>query len=179
MFLFFVILGLHLWHMEVHRLEVELELLLLAYATAIAISDPSHIWDLHQSLQQCWMLNPLNKARDWTCILMDASQIHFHWSTTGTPGGTLNWVLSPILNNLKIGFKRSARIIIRLPCLFLSLGSSSQTTSYPISDNSFELFMLCGWFRAFLASPWKVEYLGLLTMPSRYILERGGKEAHG
>ena len=29
-------LGLHLWHTEVPRLGVELELLLLAYSTAIA-----------------------------------------------------------------------------------------------------------------------------------------------
>ena len=36
----FVFLGLHLRHMEVPRLEVYLELLLPAYATATAMSDP-------------------------------------------------------------------------------------------------------------------------------------------
>ena len=44
-----------------------------AYATATL--DPSHICDLHRGLQpmsQQWqILNPLNKARDQTCILMD------------------------------------------------------------------------------------------------------------
>ena len=35
--------------------------------------------------RQCWMLNPLCKARDGTCILMDTNQIHFHWATMGTP----------------------------------------------------------------------------------------------
>ena len=31
------------------------------------------------------VLNPLSEARYWTCILMDTSQIHFHWATMGTP----------------------------------------------------------------------------------------------
>ena len=39
---------------------------------------------LHHSSQQCWIFNPLSEARDRTYILMDASQIHVHWATTGT-----------------------------------------------------------------------------------------------
>ena len=35
-----VFLGLHLWHMEVPRLGVELELKPLPYATATAMPDP-------------------------------------------------------------------------------------------------------------------------------------------
>ena len=31
------------------------------------------------------ILNLLSKARDWTWVLMDPSQIHFHWAATGTP----------------------------------------------------------------------------------------------
>ena len=42
-------LGLHLWHMEVPKLWVELELLQLASTTARATQDPSHICDLHHS----------------------------------------------------------------------------------------------------------------------------------
>ena len=38
---FFVFLGPHMKHMEVPRLGVELELWLLAYATATAMQDPS------------------------------------------------------------------------------------------------------------------------------------------
>ena len=38
-------------------------------------ADPSHI---HHSSQQPWILNPLSKARDRTCLLIDTSQIHFH-----------------------------------------------------------------------------------------------------
>ena len=56
-----------------------------AYTTAIATQDPSHIFDLHHSSQQCHILNSLSKARNRTCILMDTSQIHFHWAMTGTP----------------------------------------------------------------------------------------------
>ena len=40
------ILRLHLWHMKVPRLGVELELQLLAYATTTAMQDLSHICKL-------------------------------------------------------------------------------------------------------------------------------------
>ena len=39
----------------------------------------------HHNSQQCQILNPLSKARDRTCVVMDASQIHFHLGTVGTP----------------------------------------------------------------------------------------------
>ena len=47
---FFFFLGLHLQHMEVPGLGVKLEPQLPAYTTAMAITDPSHICDLHLSL---------------------------------------------------------------------------------------------------------------------------------
>ena len=43
-----------------------------AYAITTAKSDPSHICDLHHSLWQHWILNPLSEARDRTCILTGA-----------------------------------------------------------------------------------------------------------
>ena len=61
--------------MEVPKLGVELELQLLAYTTAAATRDLSCICDLHHSSWQCWILNPLSKARDRTCILMDTSWV--------------------------------------------------------------------------------------------------------
>ena len=63
-FVFF--LGLHLWHTEVPRLGLELELQLPAYptATATTMQDPSCICELCCSLQQHWILKPLSKARD-------------------------------------------------------------------------------------------------------------------
>ena len=45
----FGFLGLHLQHMEVPRLEVESELQLLAYTTATARQDLSHVYDLRHS----------------------------------------------------------------------------------------------------------------------------------
>ena len=38
----------------------------LAYATATAMSDPSHVCDLHYSSRQCQILNPLSEAKDRT-----------------------------------------------------------------------------------------------------------------
>ena len=64
--------------MEVARLGVELELQLPAYATATyATYTTAH--------SNTGILNSLSEARDWTCILMDGSQIHFRWAMTGTP----------------------------------------------------------------------------------------------
>ena len=62
----FVFLGSHLWHMEVPRLEVESELLPLAYTTATATPDPGLICNQHHSSQQSQMLNQLSEARDQT-----------------------------------------------------------------------------------------------------------------
>ena len=64
----FSFLGPHMWHMEVPRLGVE-------SATATATSDLSHICDLHCSLHQCRILNPLSRDRDWNHILMDTSRV--------------------------------------------------------------------------------------------------------
>ena len=47
--------------------------------------DLSCVCDLHHSLQQCQILNPLSEARDRICNLTVPSQIRFHWATTGTP----------------------------------------------------------------------------------------------
>ena len=65
--------------MEVPRLGGQSELQLLAYTTATVTAtwDPSHVCDLHHSSEQGWILNPLNRAKDQTCVLMDASQIRF------------------------------------------------------------------------------------------------------
>ena len=54
--------------MEVLWLGVKSELLLLAYTTATAVLDLSRICDVSRSLWQLWILNPLSKATDCTCI---------------------------------------------------------------------------------------------------------------
>ena len=71
--------------MEVPTLEVESELQLPADTTATAAQDLSRVCDLHHSSRQCQVPDPLSKARNQTCILMDASWIHFHCATMGTP----------------------------------------------------------------------------------------------
>ena len=60
--------------MEVPRLRVKSELWLPAYATATAMTDPSHICDLHHSSWQHQMLNPLSEVRDQARNLMVPSQ---------------------------------------------------------------------------------------------------------
>ena len=64
-FISFFFLGLHLWHIEVPRLGVELEPQLPAYTTATAMPDPSLV------------INPLSEARDQTCILMDTGWVRY------------------------------------------------------------------------------------------------------
>ena len=82
-FVFWSFLGLYPRHMDVPRLGVKSELQLPAYSTATATAtatatwDLSHICDLHHSSWQCWILNPLSRARDRIRNLMVPSQIRF------------------------------------------------------------------------------------------------------
>ena len=80
--------------MEVPRLGVELEWQPLAYTTATPMPDQSCTCDLHHSSWPCWILNPLNEARDRTCLLMVTSQICFHCATMETPGFVFFFFLS-------------------------------------------------------------------------------------
>ena len=81
LFIYFCFSGPHLLHMEVSSLGVELELQLLAYATATPMQDPSHICDLPHSSWQCQKLNPLSESRDQTHNLMVTSWICFRCAT--------------------------------------------------------------------------------------------------
>ena len=93
----FSFLGLHPWPLEIPRLGVTLELQLLAYITATATWDSSHVCDLHHSSRQCRILNPLIEARDRNRNLMVPSQIRFRFATMGTPAGAI-----AINNNFKV-----------------------------------------------------------------------------
>ena len=68
-FFSFIFLGLHTWHMEGPRREVDSDI------TATATRDLSHVHDLHHSSWQHQILNPWSEARDGSHILMDASRI--------------------------------------------------------------------------------------------------------
>ena len=76
-FIYFVLVfsGPHLQHPEVPRLGVESESQLPASTTATATRDLSHIQNLHHSSWQRHILNPLNEARDPTCVRMDTGQV--------------------------------------------------------------------------------------------------------
>ena len=63
-FYFILFFKASLWQTEVLRLGAELELPLPVYTTATGTPDLSHIRDLHYSLWQPQMRNPLNEARD-------------------------------------------------------------------------------------------------------------------
>ena len=76
-FFSFFFLGLLLWHMEIPRLGVELELQPLAYTTAIAMRDPSRICDLYHNSQQLWIL--------------------IHWLRPGIESAT-SWILVGYVN---------------------------------------------------------------------------------
>ena len=67
-------------------LGTELELKLLAYATATAMQDLSQVFDLHHSSWQHRIPNSLSEARDGTCILMDASRVLNPLSRNGNSG---------------------------------------------------------------------------------------------
>ena len=69
---FFFPKGPYLEHMEVPRLGVESELQLQAY-------------------------DPLSRARDWTLVLMDTSQVCYHRATMGTPLMSFNAIISYIV----------------------------------------------------------------------------------
>ena len=80
LFFFFCFWGPHSQHVEFPRLRVQSELQLPAYITATATPDPSWICDLHHSLWQCGILNPLSEARDQTFVLMDNIWVYHHES---------------------------------------------------------------------------------------------------
>ena len=95
------------------QVGIKLELHLLVYATAVEMTDLSHIHNLCCSLWQWQILNPLNKARDWTCILMDT-----------------NWVLNPLSHNWNSYFW------ILLEIKSLSLISIKKVASYTVLINN-------------------------------------------
>ena len=73
--------------MEIPRLGVELELQLLAYATAIATQGLG----LSNSGWQCWILNLLSKARDWTWVLMGSLLLSLDGNSLGTNLLSIYW----------------------------------------------------------------------------------------
>jgi len=90
--------------MEVPRLGVALE---CSYTTAMALPDRSSICDLHRSLRQHRIFNPLTEARDRTCVLMDAS-----------------WVLHPLSHSWSSGLVVFCLFVCFVFCLFRAVSSA-------------------------------------------------------
>ena len=63
--------------MEVPRLGVESKLQVMAYATATATQDTSHVYKLYHSSQHHQILNMLREAGDQTCIHTGTSQVRY------------------------------------------------------------------------------------------------------
>ena len=134
------------------RLGVESELQLLAYNTAIAMQDLSHVCDLHHSSQQHCILNPLSKAKDQTHNLMVTSQIqiHFHCATMGTP---LTPTLKKTKNKTNKKNPQDSRLV-NLDCILINK-QIQRNPEYCHSFNpnacvSFLLSSLCAMLSCFL-----------------------------
>ena len=114
---------------QARGLGVELELQMLAYAAATAMWDPSYVCDPHHRSWQPWILNPLCKGRDWTCNLMDTSQVHnpmshnknslFHWS----------WSVSLLKRLVSLLLHYILPIILEVVCL--------------VQENELPRYLLC------------------------------------
>ena len=141
---FSVFSGPHPQQIEVPRLGVQSELHLPAYITATAMPDLNHIYNLHHSSRQHWILNPLTErgqGLNGTCVLMDVSWIHFCWAMTGSQkqqqqqqqqqqnNKTFPW--KPLGS---LGLLREPRVLLAWPC--------SKHFSAPNSDISICLVSL-------------------------------------
>ena len=91
---------------------------------------PNHICDFYHSSQQCQILNPLNEARDCTCILLDTSWVCnplLGMPSSGSFTSSLpNWMhfvsftyMIAVSRSFKTLLNRSGKC--RNPCLFLNL----------------------------------------------------------
>ena len=62
--------------------------------------------DLHHGSQQCWVLNPLNEARDGTHVLMDTSQIRYPLSHNGNPRRQLSFLSFLLFFGYTLGLRK-------------------------------------------------------------------------
>ena len=94
-----------------------------AYATAMVTPDPSCICNLHLFLWQCWMLNPLSKARDHITSSQRQRQ-----------------VLSPLSqNNSLIASLWVARENVLFP-LWVCLSFSEKSSNFLLKEVTFKHF---------------------------------------
>ena len=82
--------------------EVQLELQPLACAIATATPHLSRICDRHHSPQPSQIPNPLSKARDGTCVLMDTIGSVNGWAKTGSPFFFFSFFLGPHPQHMEV-----------------------------------------------------------------------------
>ena len=58
--------------------------------------DLSHICDLNHSLWKCQILKIFSETRYQTHVLMNTSQVHYHWAMLGTPGYYFSYLHSSL-----------------------------------------------------------------------------------
>ena len=116
-----------------------------------AMPDLSRICHLHHSSRQHQILNQLRKARDGTRVLMDTSQICFHWARMGTPTEFLldandaKWILAtyshlndlghPLINRWKDSFIQTITlysICVRHYLRWQGRKEESETKTFPV-----------------------------------------------
>ena len=151
--------------MEVPRLGVESELQLLAYTIGTGMQDPSHIFDLHHSSQQCQIFNPLNETRDQTHNLMVPSQIRFHFTMTWSSHmfffflNILSFFFLFLATPLHMEFQgRSStiRFLTHWAGPGIKLASQcSKDTCCATAETPMLLLWLLFWLNSFLRIPWK------------------------
>ena len=91
-------------------------------------------------------IHPLSEARDQTCVLMDASQIRFHWTMTETPQQVFFFLLYSMVTQLHIHVHILFSHIIMLHHKWLDIApSATQQDLIAIMDN-FKLFTPCEYF---------------------------------
>ena len=80
---------------------------------------------LHHSSRQRWILNPLSKARDQTCFLVDTSQIRFHGAMTGAPftpfPGFIVLQSMSVMSHFSMGDKLAGSFMSHGPCQHVHL----------------------------------------------------------
>ena len=95
LFTYFCFLGLHLQHVEVPRLGIESELQLLAYTTATAMRDLSHVWNLcHRSFARSlthWARPGIEPSASLILVGIVTPLSHI-WSSTIHSFEVYNWI---------------------------------------------------------------------------------------
>ena len=91
---------------------------------------------LHHSSQQCWILSPLSETRDQFRILVDTSQVCYHWGTTGTP-----YLLPLLLITILTGVRGHTSVLLIRISLMISDGNHLFTYLLDFCMSSLEKYL--------------------------------------